>query len=273
MADVKKFLDSAGTSYLWGKIKAGLDTKASNQDLDEAKSRITTLEGKVNTLETSGYDDTEVKAGISANAASIVDIEAALEEHAGDIAENAAAIGVLNGGSSVEGSVAYQIAQLVAGADASYDTLKEIADWIVNDTAGVGALNTRITTNAESITALQTLVGSSSVASQIAAAIEAEDLDKYALAADLTALASRVTTIEAIEHHSHSNQSVLDTITSAKVSAWDSAQANAEAYAAGLASNYATAAQGAKADSALQPADIIALTTAEIDTAIANASV
>lgn len=43
------------------------------------------------------------------------------------------------------------------------------------------------------------------------------------------------------------------------------AEQAAKDYADGLAGNYATAAQGAKADSALQPADILAITDAEIE--------
>jgi hypothetical protein len=52
--------------------------------------------------------------------------------------------------------------------------------------------------------------------------------------------------------HSHDNKAVIDGITAAKVSAWDSAEQNAKNYADGLAGNYATAAQGAKADTAIQ---------------------
>lgn len=46
----------------------------------------------------------------------------------------------LNGDSSEVGSVAYQIAQIVAGADTRYDTIKEIADWIINDTTGAAKM-------------------------------------------------------------------------------------------------------------------------------------
>lgn len=62
------------------------------------------------------------------------------------------AIQTLNGTSSDQGSVAYQIAQIVAGADASFDTLKEIADWILSDTTGAAKM-------ASDIDALQTAVG------------------------------------------------------------------------------------------------------------------
>ena len=51
-----------------------------------------------------------------------------------------------------------------------------------------------------------------------------------------------------------------------------STQINNAITALNLATTYATVAQGAKADTALQPTDVIALTNAEIDTAIASAS-
>lgn len=62
----------------------------------------------------------------------------------------------------------------------------------------------------------------------------------------------------AAEEAVHTNRTVLDGITADKVKAWDEAEQNAKTYAKdyadGLAGNYATAAQGAKADTALQTA-------------------
>lgn len=116
------------------------------------------------------------------------------------VADNKAAIEVLNADSTTAGSVAYQIAQIVAGADESLDTLKEIADWISSHGTDAATMNSNISANADAIAALKTLVGDTAVATQIANAIEealkAEGADKYALAADLTALAGRVGTNE-----------------------------------------------------------------------------
>lgn len=91
---------------------------------------------------------------------------------AGRVTANENAIGILNGGSTTAGSVAYQIAQIVAGADESYDTLKEIADWIGSHSGDAATMNSNINSNASAISALQTLVGSTAVATQIASAIE-----------------------------------------------------------------------------------------------------
>lgn len=121
----------------------------------------------------------------------------------------------------------------------------------------------------------------------------------HALASDVTALDGRVTVVEGkvatLEgaSHSHDNKEVLDGITSTKVNAWDAAEANAKAHADGLASGLdvrvqtlekidhtqfeaagaaATAEANAKAYTDTEFAKIQALTTAEIEAAIAAAS-
>lgn len=113
------------------------------------------------------------------------------------------ALALLNNTASVEGSIAHtatriaaeEVAKIVGGADESYNTLKEIADWILNDTTGAADM-------ANDIASLQGLVGSESVAIQISnalkTALEIEGVDKFALASDLTALAGRVTSLESI---------------------------------------------------------------------------
>ena len=114
--------------------------------------------------------------------------------------DNSAAIEILNGNNTTEGSVAYQIAQVVAGADASYDTLKEIADWISTHGTDAAAMNTQITTNKNDITALKTQVGTEPVATQISTAIDAAlkdgESEKYALASDLSDANGKIAALE-----------------------------------------------------------------------------
>lgn len=116
------------------------------------------------------------------------------------VAENKAAIDTLNGDKNITGSVAYQIAQIVAGADESFDTLKEIAEWITTHKTDAATMNAQINTNKDDIASLKTLVGSTAVATQIANAIDAAlkdgGTDKYALAADLTSLSNEVSGIK-----------------------------------------------------------------------------
>lgn len=168
MADIKKFLDQSGVGTLWEAISSELNKRA---------------------LAANTYTKSEVDAAITAAAYNDTQVKA-------DIKTNTDAIAVLNGTSSQAGSVAYQIAQIVAGAGEDFDTLKEIADWISAHPESVASLQSGITTNAEDIDALEKLVGDKSVADQITEALAAAKFDQYALASDLTALASRVGTAE-----------------------------------------------------------------------------
>ena len=52
---------------------------------------------------------------------------------------------------SVRAVAKEEVAQIVAGADQSYDTLKEISDWIIGHPNGVAAINSEITTIKELI--------------------------------------------------------------------------------------------------------------------------
>ena len=134
-------------------------------------------------------------------------------------------VAVLKGDVNTQGSVAYQIAQVVAGADASYDTLKEIADWIMNDTTGATKMANDIATlkdsvygtdetdglvdvvaaNKEAIANLEAFVGElpedatattvlEFVQEYVEAQLEASDLSQYAKAEDLEALEAVVGT-------------------------------------------------------------------------------
>ena len=55
---------------------------------------------------------------------------------------------------SVRTVAAEETAKIVAGANTSYDTLKEVADWITSDTTGAAAMNSQIQTNKSDIAGL-----------------------------------------------------------------------------------------------------------------------
>ncbi len=201
--DIKKFLDQAGVSTLWSRVAeevAKVDAKAvkNAEDIAVHAGDIATMKGQIAALEAGTYDDTELRGLIGDNASAIAD--------------NVAAIAILNGDAATAGSVANtanaaaaaKVAEIVANADADFDTLKEIADWILNDTTGAADM-------ANDIAALQGLVGDKAVAEQIADAISAEGLDKYALAADLTTLAGRVKALEDADYASYTEvENVVD---------------------------------------------------------------
>jgi hypothetical protein len=52
--------------------------------------------------------------------------------------------------------------------------------------------------------------------------------------------------------HEHTNADIINAINEGDITAWNAAEKNAKDYADGLAGNYATAAQGGKADTAVQ---------------------
>ena len=306
MADIKKFLDQAGVSTLWSKIAEELEAKqtainAVDEKVGVNAGKITTLEGKVAALEAGTYDDTEVRGLIADN-------KAAHEA-------NAAAIATLNGNAETVGSVANtastiaatKVAEIVAGADANFDTLKEIADWILNDTTGAADMANDIAALEAKMVGIESTV-IAAVAAAIESALKVDGADKYALASDLTDLANRV---KALEDAGYMNETAVNAAIDSKITALKlaetyeakgaaaTAETNAKAYADSLAVNYDAAGDAEKALAAAKSysdtnlvtakaysdanlvtaksytdtevAKIQALTPAEIDAAIASA--
>lgn len=268
--------------------KANVGTADDTSDMDTLKgakkyadekaaavqTEVDALEAKVGTVpesktvvqmieeaqEAATYDDTEIKAKVQVNTN---------------------AIGVLNGEATVEGSVkktvADEIAKVIADAPESFDTLKEISDWISSHSDDAAAMNS-------AITALQGILDGigdtesgekATVVAYVTDAIAALNIGDYATAAQLTALAGRVTTLEGATHthankalldtytqteanladavakkHVHANATELDKIADGDKAKWDAMEQNAKDYADGLASNYdaAGSAAGALAD-------------------------
>lgn len=298
--ELKKFLDQAGVSTLWARVAeevAKVDNKA-----EANKSDIAVMKGQIEALEKGTYDDSAVRELISTNAEAIADnVEA--------IAANADAIALLNGEADVVGSVkhtateiaATKVAEIVANADADFDTLKEIADWILNDTTGAADMANDIKALQDMMIGVETTVVAE-IVSAIDLALKVDGVDKYALAADLTSLADRV---KALEDAGYQNAEQVDSAIDTKIAALDlantydakgaaaAAEIAAKAYADGLdtamnarvvvleaidhskfetAGAAAQALADAKAYTDTEIAGhVVALSTAEIDAAIAAA--
>lgn len=250
MADIQKFLDQAGVSTLWSRVAEELVKKANIADVYNK----TQVDEKI---AAATYDDTALAARVGANET---------------------AIGVLNADSSVEGSVAYQIAAIVAGADASFDTLKEIADWIAAHPNEVATLNASIKANSDAIAALKLLVGDVAVATQISdaitSALKIDGVDKYALATDLSAALLDIAT-------NTGDIATLKTTTAGHTT--DIAQLRQDLNAIGEIGGEPNKIVSISVNGTAQAIDenrnvnivvpvVQALTTEEIDTAIANAA-
>lgn len=204
--------------------KAGDDAQADVDALEALVGAVT--EGKTvvemiaDAQSAAEYDDTALKARVSANET---------------------AISTLNGDATTVGSVAKQVsdavAKIVADAPEAYDTLKEISDWISSHASDASAMNSQITTNKTDIAALKALVGTlpesaeaTTIVGYIDEVVAGLAIGDYAKAADLTAAITRIAALES-KAHEHSNKDVLDGITAAKVAAWDAAEQNAKDYA------------------------------------------
>lgn len=132
LAQAKTYADGKDTAIADAK-KAGTDAQTAVNALSDKVGTVTdgktVVEMIAEAQSAATYDDTAIKA---------------------DIKANTDAITVLNGESSVAGSVkntvATEIAKVVADAPESFDTLKEIADWIANDTTGAAKMANDIAT-------------------------------------------------------------------------------------------------------------------------------
>lgn len=134
------------------------------------------------------------------------------------IKDNETAIGALQGtdtNKSARAIAAEEVAKIVANADADFDTLKEIADWISGHKTDATAMNTAITKLEGIVAGIGGEGEKATVVAYVTDAIAALKIGDYAKAADLTALAARVETLES---------SPAAGITAEKIAAWDAKQ-------------------------------------------------
>lgn len=109
------------------------------------EEKVSTAEGKISTLEETVAGHTTSIGNLNTGLSNLTEAAAtktALAEVKATADAAEAAITVLNsdGEGSVKAAVAAGIAEVVAGADEDFDTLKEVADWILNDTTGAAKL-------------------------------------------------------------------------------------------------------------------------------------
>lgn len=356
--DIKKYLDQSGVSVLWTavaeKVKEEADRAKAAEEANAAAAKaaqndVDTLEAYVGTIP-EGYETqtnivafiqkraeevlTQASGGSSESAASVLaalntyksENDPKVTKNTEDIAAIVADYLTSTDKTELEGKIktnADEITRIdgvlknaIENDGEGLDSIKELATWIENH-------GTEAAGYAAAIEALETLVGDTAVATQIANAIAAEHLEQYAKAtdlettngnvtalqnkvdttgtvteainaainalaigdyakaADLTALAARVTANEGAIADLEAADIAFETRVKAiedKTATWDAAEANAKSYADGLAKNYD--AVGA-ADTALASAKtytddqistrVIALTEAEIQAAINSA--
>lgn len=116
------------------------------------------------------------------------------------IAANEKSISTLVGedtGKSARSIASEEVVKVVAGAPEAYDTLKEISDWISSHGTDATSMNSAIKALQAILVGFGTGEGeTATVKAYVDGAIKALKIGDYAKAADLTALAGRVSTIE-----------------------------------------------------------------------------
>ena len=231
LKDAKAYADGKDAAIAAAK-KAGDDAQA---DVDALEAKVGSIPADKTVVEmisdaqaAATYDDTALTGRVTT-------VEGKVTTLIGDDASK-----------SARTIASEEVAKIVAGADASYDTLKEIADWISSHKTDATAMNSAIVALEAIVDGIGGEGEKATVVEYVTDAIAALKIGDYAKAADLTALAGRVTTLEGKAHthsnkalldtytqteadladaiakkHEHSNKTVLDGITAEKVTAWD----------------------------------------------------
>ena len=169
----------------------------------------------------------------------------ALKKKINDAAAQASTLVGEDASKSARAIAAEEVAKIVDGADASFDTLKEIADWISGHKTDAASMNSAI----KALEAIVKGIGGegepTTVVAYVTAAINALKIGDYAKAADLTAAVARITDLESKVGVLNGGADVAGSVAKALADAKTyadgkaaTAETNAKTYADGLAVNY-----------------------------------
>lgn len=117
------------------------------------------------------------------------------------IKDNATAISTIQGtdtSKSIRTIASEEVAKVVDGAGESFDTLKEIAEWITTHGSQAADLSTAVAKLQGIVAGIGGEGEKATVVAYVTEAINALKIGDYAKAADLTALAAKVTTLEGL---------------------------------------------------------------------------
>lgn len=214
----------------WGHDKDGVNIISQDVTVqDEIATIAVALEGHM-------YDNntkfTEISASISAINSDIATTLASAKSYADTQASATLASAKAYADTTAVSAAAKAVADVVAGAPSDFDTLKEVADWIMSDTTGAAALQTDV---AGLKTKVSTLEGASHTHGNKAELDKIVDGDKakwdtHVADADIHVTAEQKTAWSA-KQDALANANVLSAITSAQVSNWDDAFAKAHEHA------------------------------------------
>ena len=196
---------------------------------DEIATIAATLEGHI-------YDNnakfTKISASISAINSDIATTLASAKSYADtqDAATLASAKAYTD--TTAKSAAAEAVAAVVAGADSDFDTLKEVADWIMSDTTGAAALQTDVAGLKTKVSTLESTSHTHANKAELdkIADGDKEKWDNHVADADIHVTAEQKTTWSA-KQDALANANILAAITSTQVSNWDDAFAKAHDHA------------------------------------------
>lgn len=217
---------------------------ATKSEVDDVRTNVDTLVTYVGTIPDDA-ESTNVIAYVNEKAREVLEsatggssesaasVKLALDEYKAlndpKVQANTDALEVLNGDTTVNGSVDKKVADAIntfatqITDDGTINTFKEVLNYISTHGGEAAEMMSAIDT-------LETLVGNKAVAIQITEAIAAENLAQYATDEELAEAIARIVVVEG-KAHEHANATVLNGITSEKVAAWDASEGNAIAHA------------------------------------------
>lgn len=129
---------------------------------------------------------------------------------------------------TAKSAAAEAVAAVVAGADSDFDTLKEVADWIMSDTTGAAALQTDVAGLKTKVSTLESASHTHDNKAELDKIVDGDKAkwDTHVANADIHVTAEQKNTWSA-KQDALTNATVLATITSTQVTNWDDAFAKA----------------------------------------------
>ena len=244
LADAKQYFeDNADRFDAAGVAQTKVDELANGQ-VKTNKEAIEKLDGTVEVEGSVKKQIADAKADLEKKITDSQYNDTALK---GRVAANETAIEKLNG--TGEGSVkdaidkAFNDFSTKVSDDGVVNTYKELIDYAAAHKGEAATMAGDIAKNKEQIAALEKLVGT------LPEGTDAKTVIDY--------INKKVEGVDFSGAIATAKQEAIDAAAADATTKAGTAETNSKAYADGLAKNYATAAQGTKADSALQKADIV----------------
>ena len=227
----------------WKPVIKPTVTKIDATVTDEQVATAKAVKAYVDELVTGGIG--ALGALASKDAVTETELGEDLKKKINDAATQASTLVGEDASKSARAIAAEEVAKIVDGADSSFDTLKEIADWISSHKTDAASMNSAILALEAIVKGIGGEGEPATVVAYVTAAIDALKIGDYAKAADLTAAVARITDLESKVGVLNGGADVAGSVAKALADAKTyadgkaaTAETNAKAYADGLAANY-----------------------------------